>query len=333
MLEPLVSVVIPAYCHEEYIDSCLDSICKQTYQNIELIVIDDCSNDKTFLKIKKREVELKARFIRVICLQNETNLGVVKTENKLVKLCQGKYIKSIASDDMLLEDAIENLVFYYEQHSEYDIIFSNAIYCAENEKFPIYNISSHRVAYVREPLIEGNIMQALYETDFIQAPTVLFKKETFQNYGLYDESLTIEDWEYWLRIAEKGRIGYCNVITVGYRITGQSLSHFSPDDSGRKRLEDMYHNQFLILERYRNSDKVTPRIAYQYFYQRMLQEAIDIDDYSLQKEIVNAIKCNKIHINAETKIKYLCYRMRLLRVIQKIKRCLGLQTVDAYKLK
>lgn len=332
-MEPLVSIVVPAFCHEQYINYCLNSIIAQRYQNIELIVIDDCSTDRTFDILLNRKEELESRFSRVVLQRNVTNLGVVKTENKLVRLSQGKYIKSIASDDMLLDNAIEDLVNYFEQHQEYDIIFSNALYCSEDEEYPIKSIDSHKRAYEKIPCLDGNVMQALYENDFIQGPTVLFKRDTFEKYGLYDENLTIEDWEYWLRVAASGQIGYCDSITVGYRISGQSLSHFSKDADGRRRLWNMYQNQNKILKKYEKTEQINASQGYRCFYQKMLHEAIDLEEKSLQKEILESLKRKNIKIDIETKMKYVCYKLHILRAIQCIKRILGMKTVDAYKIK
>ena len=332
-MKPLVSVVVPSYCHEQYINDCLNSIIAQRYQNIELIVIDDCSKDGTYDILLSRKEELEDRFLRVVLQRNEENLGVVKTENKLVGLSQGKYIKSIASDDMLLDNAIEDLVNYFEQHQEYDIVFSNALYCTEDETYPIKSPDSYKRAYEEIPCLDGNVLQALYENDFIQAPTVLFKRETFEKYGLYDENLTIEDWEYWLRIATNGQIGYCDVITVGYRISGQSLSHFSMDADGRRRLRNMYQNQYKILKKYEKSERIDVRQGYRCFYRKMLHEAIDLEDESLQNEIMKSLKEKNIQMDIETRMKYVCYRLHILRAIQSIKRVLGRQTVETYKTK
>lgn len=331
-MEPLVSIVIPAYCHEKYIDDCLDSIIGQTYQNIELIIIDDCSIDNTYKKILCRRHELEYRFCRVVIQQNEVNLGVVVTENRLLALCRGKYIKSIGSDDMILENGIELLVDYYEQHQEYDFIFSNELLCSEKEKFPIIDIRQYQRAYLSIPDLGGNIMQKLYEDDFIQAPTVLFKKATFEKYGIYDETLTIEDWEYWLRVAERGRIGYCDQCTVAYRVSGNSLSHFETDEEGRKRLRKMYYNQSRILKKYEKSPRICAYEGYKQFYEKMLQKAIDIGERELQREIIDSILEKRIFINLETCLKYICYKLHVLKIIQRIKRLLGMETADSYKV-
>lgn len=333
MKEPLVSIVIPAYCHEKYIESCLESVCMQTYRNIEVIIFDDNSSDNTFEIVQHYKEKLEKRFDRVVCHKNPQNMGVVKNENEMIKLCRGKYIKSIASDDMLMKNAIEDLVEYFEAHTEYDIIFSNALYCDETEKYPLNEEKKYKYVYEKKPYLQMNIMQQLYEYNFIAAPTVLFKKDTFEKYGLYDEEFTIEDWEYWLRISESGKVGYCDTVTVAYRIVGQSLSHFTNNDAGRRRLKNMYNNQLKILDKYKYSTKISAEKGYENLFNRFVHEAIDINYTEFLEELLYEVKNKKIKLNLETQVKYIAYKFHFLRTIQKIKRKLGLETVEDYKAK
>lgn len=332
MNTPLVSILVPAYCHEAFIENCLDSILNQTYKNIEVLICDDNSSDATYTIINKKRIELEKRFVRVSCSQNETNQGVVKNLNKMIKISHGEYIKSIASDDMLLPNAIWDLVDFYERHKEFDFILSNAVYCGEEARYPFSYSCENIFAYNVEPILTGNLMQRLYEHNFIQAPAVMFKKSTFVKYGLFDESLKIEDWEYWLRVTESGSVGYSNCVTVVYRINGQSLSHFTNDDSGRIRLKNMYENQMAVLKKYENSNRINALAGYRSLYDKTLHEAIDINHSVLIRELWININKEKIKIRLETKLKYIFYKLHILRIIQRIKKTLGLQTIDDYKI-
>lgn len=114
----LVSVIVPAYKHEDYILAALESVAKQTYGNIELIVLDDCSVDAT-LQIAKQwsEVEQqKKRFARLVVERNPRNIGAHATINRGISICRGEYISILNSDDtydseriqLMLESAIAN---------------------------------------------------------------------------------------------------------------------------------------------------------------------------------------------------------------------------------
>ena len=114
---PLVSVCIPAYNHERYIEDCINSIIEQTYENLELIIIDDGSKDGTYQEIKKLMPKLEKRFVRV-SVETQENMGTCRTINKLYRKARGKYIYHIASDDISKPDAIETLIKFLEQNPD-----------------------------------------------------------------------------------------------------------------------------------------------------------------------------------------------------------------------
>lgn len=104
----LVSVTISAYNHERYIEECIRSIIAQTYENIELLVIDDGSTDRTFEILQSLKPECEKRFVRVV-FETQKNQGTKITGNKLIDMARGKYIFTIASDDVAKPHAIETL--------------------------------------------------------------------------------------------------------------------------------------------------------------------------------------------------------------------------------
>ena len=104
-LMPLVSVCVPAYNHEKYIAECIQSIIEQDYKNIELIIINDGSKDKTDEVIKSYEQKCQERFVRFE-YRNRGNRGLSETLNEMVDWSHGKYFSAIASDDILLFNKI-----------------------------------------------------------------------------------------------------------------------------------------------------------------------------------------------------------------------------------
>ena len=104
----LVSVIIPAYQHQEYIRECIESILAQTYSCLELILIDDSSTDGTFIAAERMRERCEARFIRTVIMPKEKD-GVASSCNLGLELARGEYIYFIASDDAALPHAIETL--------------------------------------------------------------------------------------------------------------------------------------------------------------------------------------------------------------------------------
>ena len=117
----LVSVLIPAYNHENYVQETINSIINQTYQNIELIIIDDGSKDSTWQKIQELQVECEKRFVRVV-FETKQNEGSCKTLNKLLSLAQGEFVYIIASDDLAKPNAIEKEVEFLANNEDYALV-------------------------------------------------------------------------------------------------------------------------------------------------------------------------------------------------------------------
>ena len=107
---PLVSVVIPSYNHEAYVEATINSILLQDYPRIELVIVDDASKDDTWNKVLSLRPRCEQKLERVVLERNESNRGTCFTLNKLMSLAKGDFILSIASDDILLSGAISALL-------------------------------------------------------------------------------------------------------------------------------------------------------------------------------------------------------------------------------
>src|SRR5437764_14943821 len=95
MSEPLVSFVVPCYKLAHYLAECVDSILSQTYTNLEILIMDDCSPDNT-PEVARSFTDPRVKYIR-----NEPNLGHLRNYNKGIKMSQGKYVWLISADDRL----------------------------------------------------------------------------------------------------------------------------------------------------------------------------------------------------------------------------------------
>jgi alpha-1,3-rhamnosyltransferase len=232
MLEqPLVSVIVPCYNHERYIEECVLSVIQQSYKNIQLIVIDDGSKDNSRDIIKKMQIKYGFTFVE------QTNSGISKTLNKGIKeYAKGKYIAFVASDDYWDLDKIEKQVAFFEENNSFGIILS---------KTKIIDNHSN--------ILEGfddNLFNQSYEfkeialgKSFIPALTVMFKKEVFDTIGYFDESLIIEDLDMWLRIANKYSIGFQNEYLAFYR---------QHDTNASSKVIQMSEARFQILKKWEN---------------------------------------------------------------------------------
>ncbi|MFY9175294.1 MAG: glycosyltransferase family A protein [Peptococcia bacterium] len=250
MSDPLVSVIIPAYNHGPYIENCFDSIINQTYQNIELIVINDGSKDDTNEKIIGYEDKLKKRFSNFIHISKE-NEGVCKTLNLGLSLAQGKYIIPFASDDVMFSQRISKQVAFLEENSQYGMVYTDGYNVESKEyltEFGNYHNEEMRLAR-RMGFAKGDLFDFMIDNVFsMPAPTVCIRKTCYDKVGPYDENLLAEDPDMFLRISKYFRIGCIEEPLVLHRLHGEN--------SGKKSFIIKPALKSMIVK-YENSDLLT----------------------------------------------------------------------------
>ena len=213
--EPLVSAIVPSYNHEAYIEECILSIVNQTYKNIELIVIDDGSKDRS------REIleRLQKQYGFVLVFQE--NQGVSKTMNKAIRqYAHGKYITGSASDDFLMPDKIEKQVRFLEENPDVDMIFGKVYMVDEKSQI----INGLKIFEPFDEPVKYIPFELLIENNRIPAPSMMIRRDIWDKCGGYDENTIIEDFDLWLKIAYIGKIVYLNDYFAYYRWHWQNAS-------------------------------------------------------------------------------------------------------------
>ena len=217
---PLVTVVVVCYNQARFVWECLESVRLQTYENIELIVIDDCSDDGSVSVIESwiAAQHLKPRF--VVHKQNE---GICKTFNDALSYASGKYVSIIAADDVYLPEKTETQVTLFESlPNQVGVIYTDALQMdASGNLLEQHFIETHRAF---EVIPEGKLFDVLLEGNFIPAMSTMVRRECYQKVGLYDEQLTYEDLDMWLRISRYYDFVFCPVISAKYRVLSTSMS-------------------------------------------------------------------------------------------------------------
>jgi alpha-1,3-rhamnosyltransferase len=186
---PLVSVVTPSYNHAKYIKATIESVCKQTFKNIEYFVIDDGSVDESPQILM--DLSKKYNF----CFEFQKNVGLTLTMNKLLSMCKGEYVAIIESDDVWTLDKIEKQVAFMEKNPSIGACGGNVLNInGQDEILPYYfqRFTKFKL-YDFTDIITFN--------SFIPALTVLTRKEAFQSIGGYGENLKSIDYYSWLKIA------------------------------------------------------------------------------------------------------------------------------------
>lgn len=224
---PLVSIAIGAYNSSKTIIETLESAKAQTYQNLELIVSDDCSTDNT-VELCREWIEKNAeRFVRAEILTVPVNTGIPANCNRKATAARGEYLKGIAGDDILLPNCIEDNVAFMQKNPEAQIVFSCVKeFCGnanEREFFEEYPDDNNR-AYFKKSAREQ--FEAFAKSNFwVPAPSGFVKTE-FLKQNPYNENYpAMEDLPQWCKLTRAGiRLYFMDKLTVLYRVNSGSVS-------------------------------------------------------------------------------------------------------------
>lgn len=201
MEKKLVSIAIATYNGEKYLRKQLESIYNQSYKNIEVIVCDDCSTDKTIEILREYE---KKYGLKIFI--NEFNLGYVKNFEKAISLCNGNYIALSDQDDIWLEEKIEILIKEIGNnlliHSDCELIDDNDNIIQKSWKKEIF---SHQCY---EDFLFSNVVTGC---------TILFKRELLKSALPFPDGLAYHDWYIAILAAKQNKIKYLNKSLIKYR--------------------------------------------------------------------------------------------------------------------
>lgn len=228
---PLVSVLVPAFNHERYIVSCLESVANDTYPNLELIVIDDGSRDQTLALIQQWIAQNKHRVGRIIWRTWE-NRGICATANRLVQEASGEFVALLASDDQIVPGGIHARVVALQQHPEWLAAFGTSTVMDESgtevrtdAMSALYGTDRTMLAYCDSMAIELILRWA------IPGPVFMARREAYDpltGVGPYDERLQMEDRDFYLRLLARGALGHLEVNVGRYRIHRNNASKPGP---------------------------------------------------------------------------------------------------------
>ncbi|MBW8185208.1 glycosyltransferase family 2 protein [Shewanella nanhaiensis] len=223
MMNPLVSILVPVFNHSKYIEECLNSIVNTDYPNLELVLCDDGSTDNS-VEIINSWLN-KHRQLRHVFL-TQKNMGVCKTLNRLITASSGEYIVICASDDSLSSDSITVRYDYLINNPSKHAVIGDASVFDENSKF--VNISAMKsLFYANYNNLNSNIVRELVLRWSVVGPTIMLKRKVYDDLGLYDEGLLIEDREFYLRILKQNKLGFIPVGVANYRIHNGNASRKS----------------------------------------------------------------------------------------------------------
>jgi glycosyltransferase involved in cell wall biosynthesis len=195
----------------------LQSVLDQTYKNYELIVVDDGSTDDSQAVISK----FVKHHPHIIFIPQQYNGGICKAFNTAYKISTGNFIVDLAADDTLLPDRLlRGITSFNKLNDEYGVIFSDADWVDADGK----HLYRHSEKFPHDTVPQGNVYVALIERYFICSPTMMFRRSVMEKLGGYDESLTYEDFDFWIRSSRHFKYYYDPDVLVEKRKLKDSLS-------------------------------------------------------------------------------------------------------------
>ena len=202
--DPLVSIVIPCYNHQKFIKRCLDSVEAQTYEKLEVIIIDDCSSDNSVLEIEQliQRGSWKTRFSNNTLFHKLTaNQGAHAAINYGISQSKGNIITILNSDDIYHQNRLKNIVNVMQSYG-HEFVFSKVEYLDENDR----NITQFHPVANRYFLLQQLIKQypsvgfaALISNVGISTGNFVFTKDLFDRVGEFSSYQYCHDWDFLLR--------------------------------------------------------------------------------------------------------------------------------------
>ncbi|EKU99181.1 glycosyl transferase [Leptolyngbya sp. PCC 7375] len=268
---PLVSVVIPAYNAEQFIERTLISVLDQTYCHLEIIVVDDGSCDRT-----PDIVRSLMNQDRRIALFQQPNQGVAAARNLAIQKANGTFIAPLDADDIWYPNNIEKQLRTIQNAGP-------KIGVTYAWSFDIDH-HDHRLEGFRAANISGNVYLTLIGHNFLgNASASLIRRECFDIVGGYDNSFKAqnaggcEDWDLYLRIAEKFHFTAVPEFLIGYRRTLDSMSSSNSLTMGAS------HNLMLkkVQQTHPSISNYLFRLSKSSFYLYLSQQSRNYQDYQM----------------------------------------------------
>lgn len=247
---PIVSIIIPNYNHAPYLQRRIDSVLAQTFQDFEVILLDDCSKDNSREIIQKYQNDPRVRVVF-----NQSNSGCVfKQWNKGLKMATGQYVWLAESDDYSEPTFLATMVGCLEADPEVGVAFCDSFRVCGEE------VSLARERWYREfaPLYEQDFktegktyvsQQMLFHNTIPNASSVVFRRSVAQESGDADETFLLSgDWLFWMKLLSRSNLAYVATPLNYYRYHQQTARH--TNFSNGVMIEEAYRITLFVLKHF-----------------------------------------------------------------------------------
>ncbi|QWV95849.1 glycosyltransferase [Geomonas nitrogeniifigens] len=208
----LVSIVTATYNMAQYLPLTVESVLGQTYQNLELIVVDDGSSDDTSEVMARFAAEPRVRYIRL-----ERNCGQTVAKNRGLSEVKGAFVAFVDADNLWKPNKLERQLPLFVASERTGVVYSDAEYI---------DGSGAVLPYIERKYHDGDITAKLLLSNFVNFNSAVVRKEVIDEVGGFDEALAMGiDWDLWLRISVRYRFRFLPEQTYSYRLWENQMSH------------------------------------------------------------------------------------------------------------
>lgn len=231
---PLVTIAIPSYNHGKYVQDAIKSALNQTYENIELIIIDDGSTDNSVENIKELLSQCEERFVRFE-FRHRANQGLCNTLNEALEWAKGQFFCTLASDDIMFPEKTNLQIEAFQIDTEIACI------CGGNHSI---NTRNQIIKTNVNNYSEYEFHQIFMHRFDLPASSQMIKTAILREVGGFNPNTKVEDWDLWLKLSKLGKkIIYIPHALIGYRTHESNIS---------KNLELMHQEVLKVVDQYQN---------------------------------------------------------------------------------
>jgi glycosyltransferase involved in cell wall biosynthesis len=230
---PRVSIVIPAYNAGSLIVEALESVFEQTYQDFEIIIVDDASTDDSY--------ELLGPYLSRIRFVRQEHAGSAVARNRGVLSSTGELIAFLDADDLWLPTKLQKQIEYLGNNPDCILVYADFTKSDTGGDGPLSALMS------REHWQVGAEFESLLRQNFVHTSSVIVRKDALSESGLFDPVLTnAQDWDLWIRLASVGKFGFIDEVLSHYRMHGnQSVNTL-------RFARNVVYSDHVMLARWRN---------------------------------------------------------------------------------
>jgi alpha-1,3-rhamnosyltransferase len=264
-MQPLISVITPCYNHAHTLPDYFTGLLAQTYRNLELIVIDDCSTDASWDVMQHYRPQCEAAFARVVLLRNERNLGLIGTMARLQEHITGEFVSPLESDDVFYPTKLEANVAYLREHPEMGAVHSDIDFL-----LPDGTLEQARWKSRDRHIASGEVYESLLFDNCILTCAFMCRADLFRQYADYSRYAAsgyhTADYPLFLDLARHTRIGYLDQVLALYRVVPGSISHPGDPVQALRWKAAYYQVKMDAMTRYGEpSADVRDRALWQYY--------------------------------------------------------------------